>query len=383
LHRFVYLCKLNSQKTYPAAPLSLSIWRNIIETLPAQLILEDGSVYQGLSFGYPRSVAGEVVFNTGMTGYPEALSDPSYFGQILTFTFPLIGNYGMPPAQRAEDWHTHYESSKGMVSGVVIDNYSQAYSHYGAGSGLMQWLYNQKIPAIAGIDTRSLTRKIREKGAMLGKILINDEPVEFYDPNRLNLVEQVSAPEVTPMGRGKKRLLFVDCGAKQSIVNELLSRDVRLLRVPWDYPFQDDRYDGIVLSSGPGDPKLCQATIRQVRWAMEKDKPLFGICLGHQIMALAAGADTFKMKYGHRGQNQPVIDTSSGKAYITSQNHGFAVDDNSLPAQWRPLFSNINDHTCEGLIHASGKCFSVQFHPEASPGPEDTRFLFDRFLAQI
>jgi len=383
LHRFVYLCKLNSQKVYSATLLSLSIRRNIIDTLPAQLILEDGAVYQGISFGYPHSVAGEVVFNTGMTGYPEALTDPSYFGQILTFTFPLIGNYGMPPAQSAKDWQKHYESSQGMVSGLVIDNYSQAYSHYGAGSGLAQWLYNQKIPAVAGIDTRSLTRKIREKGAMLGKIVINDEALEFFNPNHLNLVEQASVSNVSLMGRGKKRLLFVDCGAKQSIIDELLSREVSLLRVPWNYSFQDDSYDGIVLSSGPGDPKLCQTTIGQVRWAVEKEKPIFGICLGHQIMALAAGGDTFKMKYGHRGQNQPVIDTESGKAYITSQNHGFSVDDNSLPADWRPLFRNINDHTCEGMMHVSGKFISVQFHPEASPGPLDTRFLFDRFLGQI
>ena len=321
-----------------------------------------------------------MVFNTGMTGYPEALTDPSYFGQILVTTFPLIGNYGMPPSQTSEDWHRFYESLNGKVSGLIVENYSEAYSHHEAQTSLAQWLYNQKIPAISGIDTRSLTRKIRQKGVMLGKIIIDDRDVAFYDPNTENMVERVSVSEVSVWGKGKKRLLFVDCGSKFSIMDELLRREVELIRVPWNYPLRDERCDGIVISSGPGDPALCRETIAHLDYAFRNQVPTFGICLGHQLMALAAGGQTFKMKYGHRGQNQPVMDAESGKAYITSQNHGYAVDLRELPAGWRPLFSNLNDGSCEGLIHKSGRFFSTQFHPEAAPGPVETRFLFDKFL---
>ncbi len=355
----------------------------VITSSNAQLILKDGTVFNGHSFGYPRSIAGEIVFSTGMTGYPEALTDPSFFGQILVFTFPLVGNYGMPAADSAADWNRYFESQRGQVSGVIVENYSDYYSHHQAATSLAQWLYNQKIPAITGIDTRSLTQKIRESGAMPGKIVINSEDVPFYDPNRNNLVERVSIPQVQRLGNGKKRVALIDCGTKQSILKEMLSRDVELLRTPWNYPLSEERFDGLLISSGPGDPKQCPETVQQIRYAMEHDIPTFGICLGHQMMALAAGADTYKMKYGHRSQNQPVVDSATGKAYITSQNHGFAVDTDTLPKEWTALFTNLNDQTCEGLIHTSGKFFSTQFHPEASPGPVDTRYLFDRFVAML
>jgi len=338
---------------------------------------------EGISFGYPESIAGEVVFNTGMVGYPEALTDPSYKGQILVFTFPLVGNYGIPPGSNNTELERYFESKSGMVSGIIVCDYSDAHHHWNADTSLAQWLYNQKIPAITGIDTRTLTRRIREHGVMLGKISIDKGDLDFYDPNKDNLVDQVSVTHPEIIGKGNKRIMLVDCGCKHSIIHELSKRKFELMRVPWNYPIRDEKFDGLLISSGPGDPKMCPETIDEVQWAICNNIPTFGICLGHQIMALAVGADTFKMSYGHRSQNQPVVFKTSQKSYITSQNHGFAVDAQSLPNGWDPLFTNLNDNTCEGLYHKSGKFFSTQFHPEASPGPVDTAFLFDQFAEML
>ena len=328
-------------------------------------------------------MAGEVVFNTGMVGYPEALTDPSYQGQILVFTFPLIGNYGIPPQTKEDGIDRFFESSSGKVSGLIVSDYSDAHHHWNADTSLAQWLYNQKIPALSGIDTRSLTRHIREQGVMLGKIIIDGRDVNFHNPNIDNLVARVSIIEPQRIGKGPKRIGLLDCGCKHSILKELMKYDLEIVRLPWNYPLREERLEGLVISSGPGDPKMCRETISEVRWAMEKNMPTFGICLGHQIMALAVGGDTFKMSYGHRSQNQPVINQSVERAYITSQNHGYAVDMQSLPADWQPLFTNLNDQTCEGLIHRSGRFFSTQFHPEASPGPVDTSYLFDQFVGLL
>ncbi len=345
--------------------------------------MEDGTVYSGHSFGYPTSIAGEVVFNTGMVGYPEAFSDPSYYGQILTMTFPLIGNYGMPSAKEIKKLPENYESGRGMISALIVDDYSDDYSHWSAKLSLAQWLYNQKIPAISEIDTRSLTKKIREKGVMLGKVIIGNRDVDFYDPNQSNLIEKVSIDKPLLYGKSKKRVMLLDCGCKTSIITDMLDRDVEIIRVPWNYPILDDKVDGLLISSGPGDPKMAEDTIKQVELAMNKEIPTFGICLGHQVMALAVGSDTYKLKYGHRSQNQPVINEENQHCYITSQNHGYAVATEKLPKGWNSLFSNLNDGTCEGMAHESGKFFSVQFHPEASPGPVDTSFLFDQFVSLL
>jgi carbamoyl-phosphate synthase small subunit len=351
-------------------------------SVPARLILEDGTVYHGHSFGAPYSVAGEVVFSTAMTGYPESLTDPSYKGQILIATYPLIGNYGVPEARKINGLADFFESDKVQVSGLVIADYSFKYSHWNAVKSLSTWLAEQHVPGISGIDTRALTRKIRETGVMLGKIII-DRNIEFYDPNTVNLVSQVSTDKKVIYGTGRHRILLVDCGTKNNIIRCLLRRDATVIRVPWDYDPMLEEIDGIVLSNGPGDPKICRTTIQNMQRILDQEVPVFGICLGTQIIALAAGSDTYKLRYGHRGHNQPVMDIVTKKCYITSQNHGYAVDAESLPAGWSPSFINLNDGTCEGIKHQSRPVFAVQFHPEASAGPVDTEYLFDDFIGLV
>lgn len=350
----------------------------------ATLILEDGTTIQGKSFGYEKSVSGEVVFNTAMTGYPESLTDPSYKGQILVLTYPLVGNYGAPVEDVENDLLRFHESNMIHISALVVSDYSFHYSHWNAKNSLGAWLKENKIPAIYGVDTRALTKKLREQGTMLGKIIVDNKDVPFYDPSRENLVARVSTREVTTYGKGKYKILLVDCGVKYNIIRYLLQRDTTVIRVPWDYPLDTLEYDGLFISNGPGDPKLCDVTIDNLRKQMTNDdRPVFGICLGNQLMALASGADTYKLKYGHRSHNQPVLEVGTQKAYITSQNHGYAVDNNTLPEDWKPLFMNINDDTNEGMIHAKRPFFSTQFHPEASGGPTDTAFLFDTFIDKI
>lgn len=348
-----------------------------------RLKLEDGSTFDGYSFGYEGSVAGEVVFNTAMTGYPESLTDPSYRGQILTLTYPLVGNYGVPDDEKENDMHRFFESHTLHISALIVSDYSEEFSHWNAQQSLGDWLKTHKIPGIFGVDTRMLTKLLREKGSMLGKVIFNDDEPEWYDPNEVNLVDQVSIKEKQVYGTGKHRILLIDCGVKYNIIRYLLQRDTTVIRVPYDHDIASEEYDGLFISNGPGDPKQCTATISQLANAFKNDIPIFGICLGNQLMALAAEADTYKLKYGHRSHNQPVLQVNTDKAYITSQNHGFAIDNESLKGDWEPLFINLNDQTNEGMKHRSKPFFSTQFHPEASGGPTDTAHLFDEFIDMI
>jgi len=349
----------------------------------ARLILEDGTEFTGKSFAARRSVSGEVVFNTAMTGYTESFTDPSYKGQILVMTYPLIGNYGIPGNETEENLYKFYESYTIHISGLIVSDYSFEYSHWNAKMSLAEWLKQHNIPALYGIDTRALTKRLREKGTMLGKIVFDDEDVPFFDPSKENLVAQVSTREKKIYGKGKYKILLVDCGTKYNIIRCLLKRNCTVIVVPWDYDFLQEEYDGLFISNGPGDPKMCTATISNLSKALEQDIPVYGICLGNQLLALAAGADTYKLRYGHRSHNQPVIKKGTHTSFITSQNHGYAIHNDSLPAGWEPLFINLNDQTNEGIRHLRKPIFSSQFHPEASSGPVDTEFLFDEFLNEV
>ncbi|MBI2041261.1 MAG: glutamine-hydrolyzing carbamoyl-phosphate synthase small subunit [DPANN group archaeon] len=360
----------------------------------AELALESGAVFIGEGFGADASVSGEVVFNTGMAGYPQSLTDPSYKGQILVLTYPLIGNYGVSESP--------LESERIQISGLVVSEHCEKYSHWSAKFSLGQWLKASGVPAISGVDTRALTKELREHGTMLGKLAVDGADVKFSDPNKRNLVAEVSAKQpllyessfekpvlidrlsAKTYHRSKKlTAVLVDCGAKNSIVRSLLARNVRVIKVPWDYDFFSLKFDFAVLSNGPGDPKLCAETIKNVRRLLDEQVPTLGVCLGNQILALAAGGNTYKMKYGHRSQNQPCTLASTKRCIITSQNHGFAVDAGSLPSEWLEWFNNENDNTNEGIIHESGIFRAVQFHPEAAPGPRDANYIFDEFLSFI
>jgi carbamoyl-phosphate synthase small subunit len=343
-------------------------------------MLEDGSIFQGYSFGAKKPVSGEVVFNTGMVGYPESLTDPSYRGQILVLTYPLIGNYGIPGNNREDNILKFFESEKIQVQGLIISNYSESYSHWNAKKSLSDWMKENSVPGIYGVDTRELTKKLRKKGTQLGKIIYKNEKISFDDPNKRILASEVSIKKPITYKKGKKKVILVDCGTKNNIIRAFLRRDFTVVRVPWDYDFLDEKADGVIISNGPGDPKKCDKTIENIRTVISKNIPILGICLGSQILGLAAGAKTYKLKYGHRSHNQPCVDSSSHRCYITSQNHGYAIDADTLPVDWREWFSNNNDGTNEGIIHISKPFFGAQFHPEASPGPDDTEFLFDMFV---
>lgn len=355
----------------------------------ARLVLDDGTVYTGTSFGYESPVCGEVVFNTAMTGYPESLTDPSYKGQILAMTYPLIGNYGVPTSDAdAAGIPLRMESGSIHAEALVVADYSETYSHWEAHESLSEWLKKCHIPAIAGVDTRELTKRLREEGSMMGRIVIGEDAgaVGQADYGSVNFVQQVScdAPIVYGGDAGRKRVVLVDCGVKSNIIRCLMERDVEVIRVPWDYDFTALDYDGLFLSNGPGNPATCSITVGHIRKAMQlSDKPIFGICLGNQLLAKAAGAEVYKLKYGHRSHNQPVMLTGTNRCFITSQNHGYAVDDSTLPDGWEPMFRNLNDGSNEGIRHRSRPWFSVQFHPEAASGPTDTEFLFDEFIQQL
>ncbi|MCR5456213.1 MAG: glutamine-hydrolyzing carbamoyl-phosphate synthase small subunit [Bacteroidales bacterium] len=349
----------------------------------AELLLEDGTRYEGFSFGAEKSMAGEVVFNTAMTGYTESLTDPSYKGQILVATYPMSGNYGIPGNQQTDGILDFFESDRIHVQGLVVDDYSFEYSHWNAAKSLADYLKENDVPGIYGIDTRALTKRLREKGSMLGKIIIDGNIPADYDPNKDNLVAQVSCKDVTTYGDGSKTVVLVDCGVKNNIVRCFTRRGAKVIRVPWDYDFTTLDYDGLFISNGPGDPKMCTATIDNLRKALQQDKPIYGICLGNQLLALAAGFDTYKLKYGHRSHNQPVLREGTDRCYITSQNHGYAIDMKTISSDWSAWFVNVNDGTCEGIRHKTRPIFSTQFHPEACGGPVDTEFLFDEFVKLI
>lgn len=366
-------------------------------TTRGKLVLDDGDVVEGYSFGAVKSMSGEVVFNTGMVGYPEALTDPSYSGQILVLTSPMIGNYGVPSDRKDDNGISKFfEGDRIHISGLIVADYSVDYSHWNAWKSLSQWLTEAGIPALCGIDTRRLTKRIREYGAILGKIEFSGQELvgSIDDPNKRNLVSEVSTKEIKVFGKGQlPRIIAFDCGMKLNIVRYLIyDEKVSLTIVPYDYDLannpSDIEYDGIFVSNGPGDPTQCKETIASLQWAMQDQqqnppKPIFGICLGNQLLALACGAKTYKMKYGNRGMNQPCIDLRTTKCYITSQNHGYAVDSNTLPLGWKSLFLNANDLSNEGIIHSSKPFFSAQFHPEASGGPYDTAFLFRDFIDMV
>lgn len=350
----------------------------------AWLELENGMRLRGTAFGAAGATSGEVVFTTSMVGYVESLTDPSYRGQILVMTYPLIGNYGVPDPATGD----RFESERIQVSGLVVSSLEDEHSHPQAAVSLSEWLRRDGVPGITGIDTRHLTLNLRERGTMLGRVLLegtdrsNEGPM--FDPNRADIVSDVSIPSPQLFGEGAgKRVVLVDCGAKRSIRLELLARGLEVLQVPHDYDYTGERFDGVVISNGPGNPKHCAATIETLRRAMSLGQPIFGICLGSQLLALASGARTYKLRYGHRGQNQPCKEEGTRRCRLTSQNHGFAIDGSSLPQDWKVWFSNANDGSVEGIRHARRPFMAVQFHPEASPGPLDTSYLFDTFAEQL
>ncbi len=351
---------------------------------PVRLVLENGDVFYGRSFGAEIPTAGEVVFNTAMTGYTENLTDPSYEGQILTLTYPIIGNYGVPENSKTNGISDFFESNNIHIKALLVQDYSHQYSHWNAVKSLSDWLKEENIPAVYGVDTRAITKILREHGSMKGKIVFDsDNEIEFYDPESENLVSKVSCKEPIEYKNGDKKVVLIDCGVKHNILRRLLAKKIHLIRVPWDYDFNHIDYNGVFISNGPGNPEYCTQTIKNIQKAMKGDKPIYGICLGNQLLAKAAGAKTYKLKYGHRGVNQPVREVGTNTCYITSQNHGYAVDADSLSKEWEPYFINLNDGTNAGIRHMSKPFCSVQFHPEAAGGPTDTSFFFDKFVKQL
>lgn len=374
------------------------------------LILDDGTRFSGQSFGYEKPVAGEVVFNTAMTGYPESLTDPSYAGQLMTLTYPLVGNYGVPPFSiEGNGLPTFMESGRIHAEAIIVSDYSENYSHWNAVESLADWLKREHVPGITGIDTRELTKVLREHGVMMGRIVFDDamDNGEWKMDNygEVNYVDRVSCKDIIVYAAGEsktfpvstpkeelnsqlstlhsplKKVVLVDCGVKTNILRCLLRRGVEVVRVPWDYDFNGLQFDGLFISNGPGDPDTCDAAVQNIRRAMANEKlPIFGICMGNQLLSKAGGARIYKLKYGHRSHNQPVRMVGTDRCFITSQNHGYAVDNNTLGADWEPLFVNMNDGSNEGIRHKRNPWFSAQFHPEAASGPTDTEFLFDEFV---
>lgn len=366
----------------------------------ATLILDDGSCFEGWSFGDEKGVAGEVVFNTAMTGYPESLTDPSYAGQLMTLTYPLVGNYGVPPFTLEKNRLPRFmESDRIYAEAIIVSDYSEEYSHWNGVESLADWLKREHVPGITGIDTRRLTKVLRESGVMSGRICIEgvEEGQHTEQYGQVNFVDKVSCKEVMVYqgeevyslsdkrpADGSKKVVLLDCGVKANILRCLLRRGVTVIRVPWNYDFTSLEYDGLFISNGPGDPDHCTEAVENIRKAMNRpDLPIFGICMGNQLLAKAGGASIYKLKYGHRSHNQPVRQIGTNRCFITSQNHGYAVDNNTLTNDWEPLFVNMNDGSNEGIRNTKHPWFSAQFHPEACAGPTDTEFLFDHFVEML
>jgi carbamoyl-phosphate synthase small subunit len=366
---------------------------------PAVLLLEDGSLFPGMGFGAETSIVGEVVFTTGMVGYPESMTDPSFAGQLLCFTYPLIGNYGVPGLQDRDTFGLpkNFESDSIKVSGLIVQEACKRPNHWASRQTLSSWMSGEGIPGISGVDTRALVTRLRESGVMMG-VLANGpdlstkpelmqmlEKSTRYDS--IDFVKRVSTRKEEIYGSSEEKVVLVDCGVKLGIVRNLLARGYSVVRVPFDASYASVmKHDpvGVVISNGPGDPQLCVDTVRTTSRLIESEVPILGICLGEQLVGLAEGAETYKLKYGHRGQNKPVVDVISGRGYVTSQNHGYAIDEQTLAkTALRPWFINADDRSIEGVVHQKRPCIAVQFHPEASPGPYDTEFVFDRFASFI
>lgn len=361
----------------------------------AKLMLEDGTVFDGIGFGYPSGIAGEVVFNTGMVGYTETLTDPSYRGQILCLTYPLVGNYGVPSYNIKDEYGLpkFFESDRIQVKGLLIHDLSDIASHWSCIKTLDQWLYEEKVPGIYNIDTRELTKKLREHGVMMGAIVVSENAINESLLKKmlanakyegLNFMPEVSIKEAQQYGdKGKDCIVVLDTGVKYSIIRNLMRTGYRVVRLPWHATYEQmmsHNPKGVVISNGPGDPKVCTSTIKTASKLINMATPTLGICLGNQILALAGGANTYKLRFGHRGQNKPCVDLRNNQVYVTSQNHGYGIDPKSLSkTDFKIWFSNADDNTVEGFEHKSKPIIAVQFHPEASPGPYDCMFVFDRF----
>lgn len=348
-----------------------------------ELILEDGKRIEGVSFGAEAAIAGEVVFNTGMVGYPEMLTDPSYKGQILVMTYPLVGNYGVPRNKEEHGVSSVFESEKIQIAGLIVSNYSKEYFHHEAEKSLSEWLGEHGISGLYAVDTRALTKHLRKQGVMLGKVQVGKKRAQFKDPNERNLAGEVGVTEPVEYGNGTRKMILVDAGIKNSTIRKFVERGVMVKRVPWDYDFTKEECDALFISNGPGDPKKCKALITHTEQFMKRNIPILGICLGSQILSLAAGADTYKLKYGHRSQNQPCILEGTNRCFITTQNHGYAVKEGTLPRNFDVWFRNANDGTIEGIKHKNKPFAAVQFHPEANAGPVDTEWIFDEFVSMI
>lgn len=345
--------------------------------IDGKLVLETGEVFRGVSPSWQQGIIfGEVVFNTGMTGYEETLTDPSYVGQILAFTYPIIGNYGVSDGK-------NWESDKIQVQGILCQTVFNTPHHYTLDQTFLEWLKSSQIPILMGVDTREITKLIRGNGSVSGALIFGDDveiPTVFNNNMAINWVEKVSISKPMEYGSGKYKIILVDCGMKRNILNNLLKFDVTIKVVPFDYDYNNEDYDGLFISNGPGDPELCIKTIEILKKALDKSKPTYGICLGFQLMSIAIGAKTYKLKFGHRGQNQPCIDVKTNKCYLTSQNHGYAVDEKNLPDDWEVSFRHLNDNTVSGIRHKNKPFAAVQFHPEAAAGPHDTVHFFEQFM---